>query len=77
MDKSTETGFMATIHCYLRNMHEDIDDPADTVIYGPSMEYRTEWFWKELHERMEQHFKDQLKRLLEYVQYDRDNQLHR
>ena len=63
MDKSTETGVMATIHCYLRNMHEDIDDPADTVIYGPSTENRIERFWKKLYERMEQYFKDQLKRL--------------
>ena len=36
MDKGTETGVMATIHCYLRSLHGDVDDPTDTVIYGPS-----------------------------------------
>ena len=77
MDKGTETGVMATLHCYLRSVHGDVDDPTDTVIYGPSTENRIERFWKELHEHLEQYFKDQLKKLLEGGHYDRDNQLHR
>lgn len=36
MDKSTETGTMATMHAYLRQQHGDIDEPSDTVVYGPS-----------------------------------------
>ena len=36
LDKSTETGVMATMHAYLRRNHSDIDDPVDTILYGPS-----------------------------------------
>lgn len=36
MDKGTETGVMATMQCFLRQHHNDIDDPVDSVIYGPS-----------------------------------------
>ena len=36
MDKGTETGVMATMQCYLRRNDEDLDDPSDSVIYGPS-----------------------------------------
>lgn len=35
-DKDTETGVMATMHAYLRRNHSDIDDPLDTILYGPS-----------------------------------------
>ena len=37
VDKGTETGIMATIHAFLRSQVEDqLTDPADTVIHGPS-----------------------------------------
>jgi len=36
MDKGTETGIMATIHCFLRQFHDDLEEPADSIIYGPS-----------------------------------------
>lgn len=36
MDKGTETGVMATMQCYLRNAHGDLEDPSDCVLYGPS-----------------------------------------
>ena len=36
LDKGTETGKMATIHCYLRNGHNDVENPEDTVLYGSS-----------------------------------------
>jgi len=36
LDKGTETGVMATMHAYLRRNHSDIDDPVDTILYGPS-----------------------------------------
>ena len=35
LDKGTETGVMATMHAYLRTNHSDIDDPIDTILYGP------------------------------------------
>lgn len=36
IDKGTETGTMATIHAYLRSQQGDLEDPIDSVIYGPS-----------------------------------------
>lgn len=36
MDKGTETGLLATMHAFLRCHHGDLDDPCDSVIYGPS-----------------------------------------
>ena len=36
VDKGTETGVMATMHAFLRRNHGDMDDPSDTVLYGPS-----------------------------------------
>ena len=36
LDKGTETGVIATMHCYLRQHHGDIDDPTETIMFGPS-----------------------------------------
>ena len=36
LDKSTETGIMATMHTFLHKQHDDGIDPIDTVIYSPS-----------------------------------------
>ncbi len=36
IDKGTETGKMATLHCFLRRHQVDGEDPLDSVIYGPS-----------------------------------------
>ena len=36
IDKETETGVMATMQSYLRQYDADLDDPTDTIIYGPS-----------------------------------------
>ena len=32
LDKGTEAGKMATIHCYLRNGHDDVENPESTVL---------------------------------------------
>lgn len=36
IDKGTETGVLSTMHAFLRRHHDDLDDPCDSVIYGPS-----------------------------------------
>ena len=36
IDKGTETGVMATMQCYLRRNHTDLENPIDSVCYGPS-----------------------------------------
>ena len=35
LDRGTETGTMATIHATFRRNHGAIDDPYDSIIYGP------------------------------------------
>ena len=70
IDEGTETGTMATIHCYLHDQHRDFDNPVDSVLYGPSTQNKIEWWWGELHHRMEQFFKQQLAILVENGDYD-------
>ena len=36
MDKGTETNTMAVMQSFLRKDHSDIEDPVDSVVYGPS-----------------------------------------
>ena len=39
IDKDSETGTLATMHCFLRRQHLDVvtyEEPVKTVIYGPS-----------------------------------------
>ena len=36
LDRGTETGTMATMHAFLRRNHDDMDDPCESIIYGPS-----------------------------------------
>ena len=36
IDKGTETTTMSTIHAFLRGQQGDLDNPADSVIFGPS-----------------------------------------
>ena len=40
LDKGTETGDMATIHAFIAQIHDDNDEAADTVHYGPSTSNR-------------------------------------
>ena len=77
MDKGSETGILATMHSYLRSKHKDLEDPTDSVLYGPSTENKIERWWRELLDRMERFFKNQLKQLLEDGSYERDNKMHR
>ena len=36
MDCGTETGIIGTIQAYLQQHHGDLNDPVDSIIYGPS-----------------------------------------
>ena len=39
IDKGSETGTIAAMHCFLRRQHSDVEteeDAVETVIYGPS-----------------------------------------
>ena len=64
VDRGTETGKMATIHVFLLNRHGIMDDPTDSIIYGRSTSSKIERWWRELHERLEKFFKEQLTALL-------------
>jgi hypothetical protein len=50
---------------------------TDSVMYGPSTQNKIERWWRELLERMERYFKQQLNGLIEDGQYDRDDASHR
>lgn len=63
VDKGSETGIIATMHSYLRSKHKDLDDPTDSVLYGPSTENRIERWWRELLDRMEKFFKNQQEKI--------------
>ncbi|XP_066922251.1 uncharacterized protein [Clytia hemisphaerica] len=61
LDKGTETGDLAAIHCFLRSRcDENLEDPSSVIHYGPSTSNQIERWWKELHERLEKFFKGQL-----------------
>ena len=77
IDKGSETGKMATLHAYLTSKLGVMEDPTDSVIYGPSNTNKTERWWRELHGRLEAYFKAQLSSLLKNVEYDPHNNLHR
>ncbi|CAB3987262.1 Hypothetical predicted protein [Paramuricea clavata] len=68
---------MATIHAYLRNANNDIENAEDTVLYGSSTSNKIESWWRELHHRLEKYFKHQLNRLFDDGLYDPDNQTDR
>ncbi|XP_066920717.1 uncharacterized protein [Clytia hemisphaerica] len=81
IDKGSETGTMATMQSYLRNKtcSEDqvIDEPCDSVIYGPSTTNQIERWWRELHERLEKFFKEGLVWLKDQHHYDPENEQDR
>ena len=68
--KGTETSTMTT-------MHEVMDDPKDSIIYGSSTSNKIERWWRDLHERLEKFFKKQLTALLRQREYDPLNALER
>ncbi|XP_046855091.1 uncharacterized protein LOC124448125 [Xenia sp. Carnegie-2017] len=71
LDRGTETDVMATIHCFLRG---DLHNALDAIIYGPSTQNKIERWWRDLLERMERFFKEQLKCLVESGDYDSSDQ---
>ena len=77
IDKGTETGKMATMHTYLMDQLNVMDDPTDAIIYGPSTSNKIERWWRDLHERLEKFFKVQLTELLRAREYDPHNSLDR
>ena len=54
-----------------------MDDRTDSIIYGPSTSNKIERWWRELHERLEKFFKEQLVALLRGREYDPYVALHR
>lgn len=77
IDKDTESGKMATIHTYLIDKLNQFDDPTDSILYGPSTTNKIERWWRDLHERLEKYFKNQLLHLLRSTNYDLKSVLDR
>eukprot|EP00794_Sanderia_malayensis_P001869 gene1869-2111_t len=76
IDKGTETGDMATIHAFLMS-ELGIEDPVASVVYGPSTSNQIERWWRELHERLELYFREQLQYLKENMFYNSQIELYR
>eukprot|EP00794_Sanderia_malayensis_P001035 gene1035-361_t len=72
IDKGTDTGVLATIHCYLKDKVSNNEDVTKSVLHGPSTEKIERW-WRELLDQLERYFKHQLKDLLESGDYDLTN----
>ena len=70
MDKGTQTGTMTTMHCYLQEKVGNVDNVTETVLFGPSTQNKIERWWRELLDRLERYFKEQLNGLLEMGEYD-------
>lgn len=68
---------MATMHSYLRDKAGAVDDATETVLYGPSTQNKIERWWRELLERLEQYFKEQLNALIETGNYDPSDETDR
>lgn len=71
-DKGTETGKMASIHCYLMSDAElgIFDDPVESIAFGQGTTNKIERWWQDLHNRLEKYFKEQLRELLDANEYD-------
>ena len=52
----TEMRKMATMHAHVLNQHKVMDDPTDSIVYGPSTSNKIERWWRDLHERLEKFF---------------------
>ena len=65
------------MHVYLINKLGIMEDPTDSVIYGPSTSNKIERGLRDLHERLEKFFKSQLSELLRGREYDPHNALDR
>ena len=73
IDKGNETGKMASINACLHGLLGELDDPVDSVIFGPSTTNKIERWWREVHEKLETFFKVQLSSLLRRAEYDPHN----
>jgi len=54
-----------------------MEDPVESIIYGPSTSNKIERWRRDLHERLERYFKKRVTQLLRGRDYDRYNQVDR
>ena len=64
---------MCSIHASLSDSVSSLDDPLDSIIFGPSTSNKIEPFWRDFHHRLEKYFKEQLHTLLERNEYNPHN----
>ncbi|XP_078490351.1 uncharacterized protein LOC104266093 isoform X2 [Ciona intestinalis] len=76
--RGSETGIMATMQAYITNNIEASSiSPMESVIYRKSTSNQIERWWRELHERLEKYFKEQLRYLKDHGLYDPQNVMDR
>ena len=77
IDRGTETDVMAAMQMYLCDKHNVLENANESVWYGPSTQNKIERWWRELLERLERFFKEQLSFLAEKGYYDSTNAVDR
>ena len=77
IDRGTETDVMATMHMFLCDKYNVLENPDDSVLYGPPTQNEIERWWRELLERLERFFKQQLRTLAEEGDYDSTSMIDR
>ena len=73
VDRGKETENICSIHASLSDSVSSLDDPLDSIIFGPSTSNKIEPFWRDFHHRLEKYFKEQLHTLLERNEYNPHN----
>lgn len=68
---------MAAMQMYLCDKHNVLENANESVWYGPSTQNKIERWWRELLERLERFFKEQLSFLAEKGYYDSTNAVDR
>lgn len=77
IDRGTETDIMVTMHMFLCDKYNTLENARESILYGPSTQNKIERWWRELLERLERFFKQQLSSLAENGDYDPTNKTDR
>ena len=68
---------MVALQMFLRTKDDENVEKKNVVVYGPSTMNKIERWWREIHERFEQFFKNVCRELKNSGDYDSSNLVHR
>ena len=78
VDRGAVTGKINSIHAFLSDRVCSLDDPLNSIVYGPSTSNTIARFWRDLYHILETFFTEKLHTLLERNEYNphKVNQRH-